>query len=118
MSIPVFHDDQHGTAIITGAALTNALELVEKDVAGIQVVFTGAGAAALATAEHYVRLGVPRDHITLCDEHGPLHEGRTDLNPYQRRFARSLRGAVAGRAVPRRRRVRRALRRRHRHTAT
>jgi malate dehydrogenase (oxaloacetate-decarboxylating)(NADP+) len=88
LSIPVFHDDQHGTAIITGAALTNALELVEKDVARIQVLFTGAGAAALATAEHYVRLGVPRDHITLCDEHGPLHEGRTDLNPYQRRFAR------------------------------
>ncbi len=88
LSIPVFHDDQHGTAIITGAALTNALELVEKDVARIQVVFTGAGAAALATAEHYVRLGVPRDHITLCDEYGPLHEGRTDLNPYQRRFAR------------------------------
>ncbi len=90
LSIPVFHDDQHGTAIITGAALTNALELVEKDVATIQVVFTGAGAAALATAEHYVRLGVPREHIALCDEHGPLHEGRTDLNAYQRRFARAL----------------------------
>jgi malate dehydrogenase (oxaloacetate-decarboxylating)(NADP+) len=87
LSIPVFHDDQHGTAIITGAALLNALELVEKDVAAVRVVFTGAGAAALATAEHYVRLGVTREHIMLCDEHGPLHDGRSDLNPYQRRFA-------------------------------
>ncbi|HMA40711.1 MAG TPA: NADP-dependent malic enzyme [Gemmatimonadales bacterium] len=91
LSIPVFHDDQHGTAIITGAALTNALELVEKDAAEVQVVFAGAGAAALATAEHYVRLGVQREHITLCDINGPVHDGRTDLNPYQRRFARTLR---------------------------
>src|SRR5512146_3295122 len=91
LSIPVFHDDQHATAIITGAALTNALELVEKDAAEVQVVFAGAGAAALATAEHYVRLGVQREHITLCDINGPVHDGRTDLNPYQRRFARTLR---------------------------
>ena len=91
LSIPVFHDDQHGTAIITGAALTNALELVEKDAAEVQVVFAGAGAAALATAEHYVRLGVQREHIALCDINGPVHDGRTDLNPYQRRFARPLR---------------------------
>src|SRR6266436_3292638 len=55
LSIPVFHDDQHGTAIITGAALLNALELVKKDIGSVQVVFAGAGAAAIATAEHYVR---------------------------------------------------------------
>src|SRR6266568_4004416 len=63
LAIPVFHDDQHGTAIISGAALLNALELVQKDIGGIKVVFAGAGAAALATAEHYVRLGAKREHI-------------------------------------------------------
>lgn len=89
LAIPVFHDDQHGTAIITGAALLNALELARKDIADVHVVFAGAGAAALATAEHYVRLGVPRDHITLCDVHGPIAQARTDLNLYQRRFARA-----------------------------
>src|SRR6266436_6511041 len=87
LSIPVFHDDQHGTAIITGAALLNALELVKKDIASVQVVFAGAGAAAIATAEHYVRLGVPREHITLCDQHGVVHADRSDLDEYRRRFA-------------------------------
>ena len=87
LSIPVFHDDQHGTAIITGAALLNALELVQKDIRGVQVVFAGAGAAAIATAEHYVRLGVPREQITLCDEHGVVHAERSDLDEYRRRFA-------------------------------
>jgi len=90
LSIPVFHDDQHGTAIITGAALLNALELAGKDITKIRVVFAGAGAAALATAEHYVRLGVPREHIALCDVAGPIASSRTDLNPYQARFARAL----------------------------
>src|SRR5438094_8018523 len=70
LSIPVFHDDQHGTAIISGAALLNAVEIVEKDMAEIRVVFSGAGAAAIATAEHYVRLGVARETITLCDRQG------------------------------------------------
>src|SRR5213596_2408269 len=87
LSIPVFHDDQHGTAIITGAALLNALELVKKDIASVRVVFAGAGAAAIATAEHYVRLGVPREHITLCDQQGVVHADRTDLDEYRRRFA-------------------------------
>src|SRR5216684_7142046 len=87
LSIPVFHDDQHGTAIITGAALLNALELVKKDIGSVQVVFAGAGAAAIATAEHYVRLGVPREHITLCDQHGVVHADRSDLDEYRRRFA-------------------------------
>src|SRR5213596_3185371 len=87
LSIPVFHDDQHGTAIITGAALLNALELVKKDIASVQVVFAGAGAAAIATAEHYVRLGVPREHITLFDEQGVIHVDRSDLDEYRRRFA-------------------------------
>src|SRR6266700_3773921 len=87
LSIPVFHDDQHGTAIITGAALLNALELVKKDIGGIKVVFAGAGAAALATAEHYVRLGAKREHIFLCDQHGLIHSGRADLDRYKSRFA-------------------------------
>jgi malate dehydrogenase (oxaloacetate-decarboxylating)(NADP+) len=89
LSIPVFHDDQHGTAIITSAALLNALELVEKDIAAVRVVFAGAGAAAIASAEHYVRLGVNREHIALCDAQGVIHDGRTDLDEYKRRFARS-----------------------------
>src|SRR5712691_2578637 len=87
LSIPVFHDDQHGTAIISGAALLNAVEVVGKDLAGIRVVFAGAGAAAIATAEHYVRLGVQRDHIVMCDHTGVLHRGRADLDQYKQRFA-------------------------------
>ena len=87
LSIPVFHDDQHGTAIISGAALLNALELVEKDVKQITVVFSGAGAAALATAEHYTRLGVLRERIVLCDHKGVIHDGREDLDRYKSRFA-------------------------------
>src|SRR5881398_589488 len=87
LSIPVFHDDQHGTAIITGAALLNALEIVNKDIRQVRVVFAGAGAAAVASAKHYVRLGVPQDQITLCDERGVLHADRDDMDDYRRRFA-------------------------------
>src|SRR5207248_2627690 len=68
-------------------ALLNALELVKKDIGSVRVVFAGAGAAAIATAEHYVRLGVPREHITLCDEQGVVHADRSDLDEYRRRFA-------------------------------
>src|ERR1700686_4045445 len=70
MKIPVFHDDQHGTAIISGAALLNALEIVGKKIEKVRVVFSGAGAAAISTAEHYVRLGVPRENILLTDGEG------------------------------------------------
>ncbi len=87
LSIPVFHDDQHGTAIISGAALLNALDVVGKDVRQIRVVFAGAGAAALATAEHYVRLGVRREQIVMCDHEGVLHTERADLDRYKSRFA-------------------------------
>ena len=87
LSIPVFHDDQHGTAIISGAALLNALDVVGKDVGQIRVVFAGAGAAALATAEHYVRLGVRREQIVMCDHEGVLHTERADLDRYKSRFA-------------------------------
>jgi malate dehydrogenase (oxaloacetate-decarboxylating)(NADP+) len=88
MRIPVFHDDQHGTAIITGAALLNALTLVDKAIEDVRVVFSGAGAAALATAAHYLRLGVRREHVIMCDREGVIHEGRdADMDPYKARFA-------------------------------
>jgi malate dehydrogenase (oxaloacetate-decarboxylating)(NADP+) len=88
MSIPAFHDDQHGTAIISGAALLNALEIVGKKIDEVRVVFSGAGAAGLASALHYVRLGVRKENITMCDIHGVIYEGRTEgMNPYNSRFA-------------------------------
>ncbi len=102
MKIPVFHDDQHGTAIISGAALLNALEVVGKDIHKVRVVFNGAGAAGIACAEHYVRLGVKRENILLCDTKGVVYKGRKDgMNPYKERFAndtklRTLAEAVAG----------------------
>ena len=88
LSIPVLHDDQHGTAIISGAALLNALELVGKRIGEVRVVFNGAGAAGLASALHYVRLGVRKENITMCDIYGVIYEGRTEgMNPYNSRFA-------------------------------
>ncbi len=88
MKIPVFHDDQHGTAIISGAALLNALEVVGKKIDEVKVVFNGAGASGIACAEHYVRLGVKRENITLCDTKGVVYKGRTEgMNPYKERFA-------------------------------
>ena len=102
MKIPVFHDDQHGTAIISGAALLNALEVVGKDIRKIRVVFNGAGAAGIACAEHYVRLGVKRENIILCDTKGVVYKGRSEgMNKYKERFAqettlRTLAEAMAG----------------------
>lgn len=102
MKIPVFHDDQHGTAIITGAALLNALEIVGKNIDNVRVVFNGAGAAGIACAEHYVRLGVKRENIIVCDTKGVIYKGRTEgMNPYKERFAqqtdlRVLAEAMAG----------------------
>jgi malate dehydrogenase (oxaloacetate-decarboxylating)(NADP+) len=88
MSIPVMHDDQHGTAIITGAALLNALEIVDKPIEKVRVVFNGAGASAIASAEHYLRLGVKRENIILVDTKGVIYTGRTEgMNPYKARFA-------------------------------
>ena len=88
MQIPVFHDDQHGTAIISGAALLNALEVVGKDASQVKVVFCGAGAAAIATASFYQLLGVARANITLCDRDGVVYQGRkANMNPYKQAFA-------------------------------
>ena len=89
MKIPVFHDDQHGTAIISGAALVNALELTGKRIDEVKVVINGAGAAGIACAEHYLHLGVKRENITMVDSKGVIFKGRTDgMNPYKERFAR------------------------------
>ena len=88
MKIPVFHDDQHGTAIISGAALLNALEVVGKDISKIRVVVNGAGASAIATSEHYISLGAKRENITLCDTKGVVYKGRVQgMNPYKERLA-------------------------------
>jgi malate dehydrogenase (oxaloacetate-decarboxylating)(NADP+) len=102
MKIPVFHDDQHGTAIISGAAIVNALEIVGKRMDAIKVVVNGAGASGIACAEHYVSLGVKRENITLCDTKGVVYKGRKEgMNPYKERFAhdtplRMLAEAVKG----------------------
>ncbi|MFL5607777.1 MAG: NADP-dependent malic enzyme, partial [Gemmatimonadaceae bacterium] len=101
MNIPVFHDDQHGTAIISGAALLNALEIVGKDIGQVRIVFSGAGAAAISTAEHYVRLGVKREHILMCDRAGVIYEGRTegDMDPYKAKFVRRTTARNVGDAL-------------------
>jgi malate dehydrogenase (oxaloacetate-decarboxylating)(NADP+) len=102
LKIPVFHDDQHGTAIISGAALINALEITERDITQVRCVFSGAGAAAISTAEHYVRLGVKRENILLSDRQGVIYKGRPgDMDPYKARFAsettaRTLSEALVG----------------------
>ncbi|MGB9337071.1 MAG: NADP-dependent malic enzyme [Candidatus Acidiferrales bacterium] len=90
MTVPVMHDDQHGTAIISGAALLNAMEIVNKPLDKVRVVFNGAGAAAIASAEHYVRLGVKRENIFMVDTKGVIYTGRTEgMNPYKARFAQN-----------------------------
>ena len=102
MKIPVFHDDQHGTAIISGAALANAVELTGKRLDQIKVVVNGAGASGIACAEHYVCMGVKRENITLVDTKGVIYKGRQEgMNPYKERFAketamRTLADAVKG----------------------
>ena len=89
MSIPVMHDDQHGTTIVSGAALLNALEIVGKQIDKVRVVFIGAGAAGIACAAHYLRLGVQREHLLMVDTRGVIYAGRTEgMNAYKEQFAR------------------------------
>ncbi|HEX2981494.1 MAG TPA: malic enzyme-like NAD(P)-binding protein, partial [Anaerolineaceae bacterium] len=76
LDIPVFHDDQHGTAIILGAGLLNALELTGRKPSDVKIVFSGAGAAAIACANQIVKLGVPRENIWMCDVAGLVYHGR------------------------------------------
>jgi len=90
MGIPVFHDDQHGTAIVVGAAATNALRVVGKNFADIKVVSTGGGAAGIACLNMLLKLGVKRENVWLCDIHGLVHEGRTeDMNPQKAAYAQA-----------------------------
>ncbi len=102
MNIPVFHDDQHGTAIISGAGLLNALELVGKKIDEVKVVFSGAGAAGIACAKFYLLLGVKKDNLILVDTKGVVYKGRKEgMNPYKEFFAvdtdaRTLADAMRG----------------------
>ncbi|HUJ30208.1 MAG TPA: malic enzyme-like NAD(P)-binding protein [Candidatus Acidoferrum sp.] len=89
MSIPVMHDDQHGTAMVSGAALLGALEVVGKQIDRVRVVFVGAGAAGLAGAAHYLRLGIRPEHMLMVDTKGVIYTGRTEgMTAYKARFAR------------------------------
>ncbi len=88
MDIPVFHDDQHGTAIITGAALINALEIAGKKIEDVRVVINGAGAAGIACGKFYIALGVRKENITMCDTKGIIYKGRpAGMNKYKEYFA-------------------------------
>lgn len=89
LNIPIMHDDQHGTAIISGAALLNALEIAEKDIAAVKVVVSGAGAAAVSCLKLYQALGVQRENIHVFDSKGYIHTGREDLDKYKLLFAHS-----------------------------
>jgi malate dehydrogenase (oxaloacetate-decarboxylating)(NADP+) len=102
LDIPVFHDDQHGTAIITSAALLNALEITGKDLATLRVVVSGAGASAIACTELYIKLGLRRENVLLVDTRGVVYQGRTaGMNEYKARLAvpteaRTLADAMRG----------------------
>jgi malate dehydrogenase (oxaloacetate-decarboxylating)(NADP+) len=102
MSIPVFHDDQHGTAIISAAALLNALELAGKSIGEVRIVFSGAGAAALSCARLYLMLGARKENIVLCDSVGVIYQGRKErMDPYKAELAadtsaRTLADALRG----------------------
>ena len=87
MNIPVFHDDQHGTAIISCAALINATEIAEKKLEDMRLVVVGAGAAGIACSNLYITAGVKRENISMFDSKGHIHKGRTDLNKYKAAFA-------------------------------
>ncbi len=101
MGIPVFHDDQHGTAIISMAAIFNALKILGKKIEDCKFVVNGAGAAGISCSEFYITAGAKRENFIMCDSKGVIHTGRTDLNAEKRRFAveteaRTLADAMKG----------------------
>jgi malate dehydrogenase (oxaloacetate-decarboxylating)(NADP+) len=102
LDIPVFHDDQHGTAIISSAAILNALEIVGKDIANVRVVFSGAGASAMGCARLYKKFGMRAENIIMCDTQGVIYRGRErGMNEYKAEFAvdtsaRTLADALKG----------------------
>ena len=99
LDIPVMHDDQHGTAIISAAALLNALELADKKIEDIKIVVSGAGSAALACSNLYLQLGVQPQNITMFDKDGVLHTQRTDLLPIQMQYAKDVEGLTLADAM-------------------
>jgi malate dehydrogenase (oxaloacetate-decarboxylating)(NADP+) len=90
LKIPVMHDDQHGTAIITGSALLNALEIAGKNIKDVKVVFNGAGASAISCASLYLQLGVDPKNLIMCDSTGVISTSRADLDEQKQKFARDL----------------------------
>ena len=102
MKIPVFHDDQHGTAIISASALINGLKVIKKDIANVRVVVSGAGAAAIACLDLWCEIGVKREHITVCDSKGVIFVGREEnMEPTKAKYAqkteaRTLKDALVG----------------------
>ena len=86
LNIPVMHDDQHGTAIISAAALINALEIAGKDIGKVKMVINGAGAAAIACAKLYIKIGVKKENIIMCDSKGVINKNRTDLTAEKLEF--------------------------------
>ena len=99
LNIPVMHDDQHGTAIISSAALLNALELADKKAENIKIVVSGAGSAAIACANLYILLGVKTENIVMFDKEGVLHHGRTDLSVLQINYANGNEGTTLKEAL-------------------
>jgi malate dehydrogenase (oxaloacetate-decarboxylating)(NADP+) len=100
LDIPVFHDDQHGTAIISGAALMNGLEVVGKRMGEVKITISGAGASAISCGELMIRLGVTRENVTLVDTKGVVYTGRTEnMNKYKQRFARETEARTLAEAV-------------------
>ena len=87
LNIPIMHDDQHGTAIISGAGLINALRIVEKRIEEVRLVVNGAGASAIACTKLFVSLGAKKENIIMLDSKGVLHQSRTDLDKYKKQFA-------------------------------
>ncbi len=97
LDIPVFHDDQHGTAVILGAAFLNALELTRRKLDEVKIVFSGAGAAGMSCAKHLVKLGVPYENIWISDIHGLIYHGRKEeMTPDKVRFAKGDHKASLG----------------------
>ena len=91
-NMAIFHDDQHGTAIVTLAGLINALKLTDRKIEDIKVVINGAGAAAMAVTNLIISAGVQSQHIIMCDKTGAIHQGRQDLDPYKDRIGRITNG--------------------------
>lgn len=100
LSIPVFHDDQHGTAIITCSAMINACLIAQKKIEEVQIVFSGAGSAAIACGHLLAAIGVPLKHITMCDSKGVIYKGRSEnMNPYKQAFAQETNSRTLAEAI-------------------